>query len=409
MVELDVPAMVHVSARRAIPTSTRPARITSTPTRPRSCSSSRAICSGTFPTLRFIIPHGGGAVPYHWGRYRGLADMLKRPPLAEHVMKNVFFDTCVYHQPGIDLLVRVIDLDNILFGSEMVGAVRGIDPETGPLLRRHQALHRRARRCRLTTKQRIFETERPARLPAPGRPAAQEGTVSAPRASARRPRLALELGVRPLHDGPRLAAVSSRAAAAAVRPAARRGRRALSRVRTRRAVPVCAGAQVHAVRRPAEQALGLRDYLGFERNVIVQATCHGADNRALVDALQRSAGRARGVATVAAERDRRRAARRSMRPGCAACASTSSSGWSIRRRARCCCRSPGASRRSAGTSSFTSRPPDLPELYAFHRLPPRHRGHRPHGSSGRDATRGRARVRAVREADARASGHLVAR
>jgi 4-oxalmesaconate hydratase len=46
-------------------------------------------------------------------------------------MKNVFFDTCVYHQPGIDLLVRVIDLDNILFGSEMLGAVRGIDPETG--------------------------------------------------------------------------------------------------------------------------------------------------------------------------------------------------------------------------------------------------------------------------------------
>ena len=46
-------------------------------------------------------------------------------------MKNVFFDTCVYHQPGIDLLFRVIDVDNILFGSEMVGAVRGIDPESG--------------------------------------------------------------------------------------------------------------------------------------------------------------------------------------------------------------------------------------------------------------------------------------
>ena len=46
-------------------------------------------------------------------------------------MRNVFFDTCVYHQPGIDLLFRVIDIDNILFGSEMVGAVRGIDPETG--------------------------------------------------------------------------------------------------------------------------------------------------------------------------------------------------------------------------------------------------------------------------------------
>jgi 4-oxalmesaconate hydratase len=43
----------------------------------------------------------------------------------------VYFDTCVYHQPGIDLLFRVIDIENILFGSEMVGAVRGIDPETG--------------------------------------------------------------------------------------------------------------------------------------------------------------------------------------------------------------------------------------------------------------------------------------
>lgn len=47
-----------------------------------------------------------------------------------------------------------------------------------------------------------------------------------------------------------------------------------------------------------EALFALRDRLGFERNVIVQATCHGADNRALVDALQASAGRARGVATV---------------------------------------------------------------------------------------------------------------
>ena len=84
-----------------------------------------------FPALRFIIPHGGGAVPYHWGRYRGLADMLKRPALDVHLMNNVSFDTCVHHQPGVDLLADVIDTKNIPFGSEMVGAVRGIDPETG--------------------------------------------------------------------------------------------------------------------------------------------------------------------------------------------------------------------------------------------------------------------------------------
>ena len=44
---------------------------------------------------------------------------------------NVFFDTCVYHQAGIDLLFKVVPIDNLLFGSEMVGAVRGIDPTTG--------------------------------------------------------------------------------------------------------------------------------------------------------------------------------------------------------------------------------------------------------------------------------------
>ena len=84
-----------------------------------------------FPDLKLIIPHGGGAVPYHWGRYRGLADMLSKPKLTEHVMRNVFFDTCVYHLPGIELLFEVIDIDNILFASEMFGAVKGVDPETG--------------------------------------------------------------------------------------------------------------------------------------------------------------------------------------------------------------------------------------------------------------------------------------
>ena len=44
---------------------------------------------------------------------------------------NIFFDTCVYHQPGIDLLFKVVPVDNILFASEMVGAVKGNDPKTG--------------------------------------------------------------------------------------------------------------------------------------------------------------------------------------------------------------------------------------------------------------------------------------
>jgi 4-oxalmesaconate hydratase len=130
MVELDVPAMVHVSGSCNANFHATGAHYINADT-----TAFMQFLEGDlfrdFPSLRFVIPHGGGAVPYHWGRYRGLADMLKRPPLREHVMKNVYFDTCVYHQPGINLLFEVIDIDNILFGSEMVGAVRGIDPETG--------------------------------------------------------------------------------------------------------------------------------------------------------------------------------------------------------------------------------------------------------------------------------------
>jgi len=130
MVELEVPAMVHVSAvTNPNFHATGSHYLNADTTAFMQLMQSDLFTD--FPDLRLVIPHGGGAVPYHWGRFRGLADMLGRPPLEESVMGNVFFDTCVYHQPGIDLLFEVVDVDNILFGSEMVGAVRGIDPRTG--------------------------------------------------------------------------------------------------------------------------------------------------------------------------------------------------------------------------------------------------------------------------------------
>jgi 4-oxalmesaconate hydratase len=130
MVELDVPAMIHVSATCNPNFHTTGSHYINADT----TAFMQFITSDLFkdfPTIRFIVPHGGGAAPYHWGRYRGLAQDLKRPPLDEMMRNNVFFDTCVYHQAGIDLLFKVVPVDNILFGSEMVGAVRGIDPTTG--------------------------------------------------------------------------------------------------------------------------------------------------------------------------------------------------------------------------------------------------------------------------------------
>jgi 4-oxalmesaconate hydratase len=130
LVELDVPAMIHVSSS----------------CNPHFHHTGAHYINGDtsvfmqlvehdlfkdFPTLRFVIPHGGGAVPYHWGRYRGLAQDMGKPVLEDHLLNNVFFDTCVYHTPGVDLLTKVIPTKNVLFASEMIGAIRGKDPHTG--------------------------------------------------------------------------------------------------------------------------------------------------------------------------------------------------------------------------------------------------------------------------------------
>ena len=130
LVELEVPAMIHVSSSCNPNFHHTGAHYINADT-----TAFMQLIQGNlfkdFPSLKLVIPHGGGAVPFHWGRYRGLAQEMKKPLLSEHLLKNVFFDTCVYHLPGIELLTRVIPVDNILFASEMLGAVKGIDPETG--------------------------------------------------------------------------------------------------------------------------------------------------------------------------------------------------------------------------------------------------------------------------------------
>ncbi len=130
MVEYDLPAMIHVSTSCNACFHTTGAHYLNADT-----TAFMQLLEGDlfkdFPTLKFLVPHGGGAAPYHWGRFRGLAMMLNKPKLEDHLLNNVFFDTCVYHQPGIDLLTTVVPTKNVLFASEMIGAVRAIDPQTG--------------------------------------------------------------------------------------------------------------------------------------------------------------------------------------------------------------------------------------------------------------------------------------
>jgi 4-oxalmesaconate hydratase len=129
LVDLDVPAMIHVAA------SCNPC-FHGTGAHYLNADTSvfmqilQSDLFKDFPTLRLVIPHGGGAVPYHWGRYRGMSLEMRDRPL-EGLLDNIFFDSCVYHKPGVELLTKVIPADNVLFGSEMIGAVRGKDPATG--------------------------------------------------------------------------------------------------------------------------------------------------------------------------------------------------------------------------------------------------------------------------------------
>jgi len=129
MVELDVPAMIHTSCSCNPNFHHTGAHYLNGDT----TAFMQLILSDLFkdfPTLRLVIPHGGGAVPFHWGRYRGLAHQLGKTTV-EDLMQNVYFDTCVYHRIGMECLLKAVPADNVLFASEAIGAVRGIDPLTG--------------------------------------------------------------------------------------------------------------------------------------------------------------------------------------------------------------------------------------------------------------------------------------
>jgi 4-oxalmesaconate hydratase len=127
MQELDVPGMLHVSQAENPFFQTTGSYYLSADT----TFFVQSLSSGFMkeqPGLRLVIPHGGGAIPFHWGRFQGMS--VREGWDFEGSTDRIFFDTCVYHQPGIDLLLDVVPTERVLFGSEMLGAVRGDNPAT---------------------------------------------------------------------------------------------------------------------------------------------------------------------------------------------------------------------------------------------------------------------------------------
>lgn len=129
MVELDVPGMIHA---------------TSTCDPARHLNGSHYImvdvlavyelCASDiferFPTLKLIVPHGGGAAPYQWNRHRALQTGTRNRPF-EEVVKHLYFDTAIYDKDSFEMLIRKMGVDNVLFATEMFGTSKAIDPNTG--------------------------------------------------------------------------------------------------------------------------------------------------------------------------------------------------------------------------------------------------------------------------------------
>ena len=307
MVELDVPAMIHVSSSCNPNFHATGAHYMNADT-----TAFMQFIQGDlfrdFPDLRFIIPHGGGAVPYHWGRYRGLADMLKRPPLPQHVMKNVYFDTCVYHQPGIDLLFRVIEIDNILFGSEMVARCAA-STRRPAIFRRHQTLSGRAGHSD-EDRRKVFELNARRVYPRLDAALKAQGKTTA----------------RPPSRRTGLAGLASQPVQAAFAPPRGRGGRPLPRLRPGDGFR----SRPNANTRPA---MPRRTSCGRCATIWVFPQRHRPGHLPrrrqprLVDALEHSTGSPAASPRCAPSGDD--ALQALTRPACAACGSTSSSAWSM--------------------------------------------------------------------------------
>jgi 4-oxalmesaconate hydratase len=129
MVALDIPGTIHASA------SLNPAmHLTSSYYIAQHHSGAVELLSSRvlqdFPTLKIIIPHGGGAIPYQWNRHRGM-HVREGLEAFEEAARRVYWDMAIYDKEGMEMLIKRVGVDNVLFATEMFGAVNAVDPQTG--------------------------------------------------------------------------------------------------------------------------------------------------------------------------------------------------------------------------------------------------------------------------------------
>lgn len=126
--ELDVPALIH-SAGSCQPRESYTLKFIN--------EESNAIISllssdvfERFPNLKLIVPHGGGAIPYHMGRFRAWT-VRKGGEYFDDKMKRLHFDTTTYDKDALELLFKVVGPDRVLFATENPGTGSALNPKTG--------------------------------------------------------------------------------------------------------------------------------------------------------------------------------------------------------------------------------------------------------------------------------------
>ncbi len=129
MVELDVPAILHAAGCR--PTTREPYSLHFIQEETVSVwSLLNSNVFKDFPELKIVITHGGGAIPYQVGRFLP-ADARGRGMRYLDQLRQLYFDTCLYTQDAIELLIKTVGSDRTLFGTEKPGTGSQINPDTG--------------------------------------------------------------------------------------------------------------------------------------------------------------------------------------------------------------------------------------------------------------------------------------
>ena len=131
MVQMDVPALIH-SAGCKDPWDTYSSYFIATETR-TIISMVQSQTFKTFPNLKIVVSHGGGAVPYQIGRYRAFFGNHLAGSFDDE-LKKFYFDTVLYNQEALDLLLRIVGSDRCMFGTENPGTGTYRDPKSGKML-----------------------------------------------------------------------------------------------------------------------------------------------------------------------------------------------------------------------------------------------------------------------------------